>query len=221
VKHAASTSRLRAVLEPELPPVPTSMRPDALTILVQYCNEVARWSPATDVSGFTDPLEVCRHLVVPTLRLSTFVARSCLTHILDIGAGSGAGSLPLLTILPTLSITCIEARAKAVLFLEHCARKLGLDVTIIQGRAESLARAAEFQGAFDLTICRAVASFGRTLKLALPFVRPGGACLCWRPLDKPPTLPALSETRSRAVGAPLKLELGLDLPVAAWVVRLR
>lgn len=207
------------MLEQELTWLEPSRRPDAISVLVQYCWEAARWSPATDVTGFAEALEVCRQLVVPTLRLASFIKEHSFTRLLDIGAGSGAGSLPLLITYPTLSITCIEARAKASLFIEHCCRKFRLPITLLRGRAEILAHTPELRGAFDLAMSRAVAPFERMLELAVPFVGPGGACLFWRPRDKPLTHYAVLETCGYDISEPLMLDLGSDLPVAAWIVQ--
>jgi len=218
VKHISSTS-VRAVLERELKWLEPSMRAKAVSVLVEYCQEAALWSPATDITGFADPVEFCRQLVVPTLRLASFISEHSFTRILDIGAGSGVGSLPLLPLYSTLSITCIEARAKAALFLEHCSRKLRLPATILRGRAETFARTPKLQRAFDLVVSRAVARFERALELALPFVCPGGACLFWRPHGKPLTSHTVPDTNAYVVSEPLRFDLGSDLPVAAWIVR--
>lgn len=120
-----------------------------------------------------------RHLL-ESLALGAFLDRRGLlgerTRILDLGSGGGLPGLPIRLTWPAVRLSLLDATAKKARFLDLACASLGLDdVTVLCGRAETLARDPELREQFDLVIARAVAALPALIELALPFLIEGGS----------------------------------------------
>lgn len=93
--------------------------------------------------------------------------------LLDVGSGGGFPGLVIAVTRGDLRVTLLEATTKKARFLESTAAALGVDVEVLNGRAEDLA--GPYAGRFDLVTARAVAPLERLLDWTVPFLRPGGA----------------------------------------------
>ena len=94
-------------------------------------------------------------------------------RLLDVGSGGGFPGIVIAILRPDIQVTLLDARSKKTEFLEGIAEELGLDVTVLRGRAEELVL-SEHAGAYDLVTARAVAPMARLLPWTLPFLRPAG-----------------------------------------------
>jgi 16S rRNA (guanine527-N7)-methyltransferase len=170
-------------------------------------SELAEWNRRASLTRIDDPEQIqIRHFLdsltcaLPVLKqLVDGVEWTCI----DVGSGAGFPGLPLAIAFPALSMTLLEATGKKVRFLEHAVGVLGLSrATVLNGRAEELARGAPHRDAYDLAVARALAPLPVALELCLPFVRPGG----WLILPRGSDLPAQLESgrdAARALGARL------------------
>ena len=95
-------------------------------------------------------------------------------RVLDIGSGAGVPGLPLKIVRPDLRLSLLEANVKRCRFLRETITALGLEVEVLEGRAETLAQSAALRETFDLVLARAVAPLPVLLEYALPFLRRGG-----------------------------------------------
>jgi 16S rRNA (guanine(527)-N(7))-methyltransferase RsmG len=95
-------------------------------------------------------------------------------QVVDVGSGAGLPGIVLAMLLPSASVTLVEAMARRVSFLEECVADLGLaNVEVVRARAEDLAG----QLAADVVTARAVAPLDKLAGLCLALVRPGGKVL--------------------------------------------
>ena len=94
--------------------------------------------------------------------------------VADIGCGGGFPILPLSIVRPDLKITGIDSTDKKVRYVQSTANTLGLSVHTISGRAEDLAKDAQYRDGFDVVISRAVARLNILDELCMPFVKVGG-----------------------------------------------
>lgn len=101
-------------------------------------------------------------------------------RLLDIGSGAGFPGIPLALARPSLDVWLLESIEKKARFLEKVRAELGLNVTVLNGRAEELAHQPDYREAFDLVTARAVASLDILVELALPFVKKGGYFIAMR-----------------------------------------
>lgn len=99
--------------------------------------------------------------------------------VVDVGSGGGMPGLPLKIARPDLEVTLLEADRRKAAFLVHAAATLGLAVEVVAERAEVAGRGA-LREAFDLAVCRALATMPVVAELCLPLVRPGGRLLAMK-----------------------------------------
>ena len=94
--------------------------------------------------------------------------------VADIGSGAGLPGVPIAVCRPDLKIDLVEPASRRAGFLELVVENLGLrNVKVIVDRAERLDLGV------DLCLARAVASPGRTWRLAQGLLAPRGRLLLW------------------------------------------
>jgi 16S rRNA (guanine527-N7)-methyltransferase len=95
--------------------------------------------------------------------------------LLDIGSGGGFPGIPLKVLMPSLSVTLIDASRKKVSFLKHVIRTLKLENIEAQYvRAEDLVRDRTFANNYDVIISRALSSMDTFVLMALPLLAKEG-----------------------------------------------
>ena len=124
--------------------------------------------------GLIGPREIDRlwdrHLLNSVARGGAARSRGA---VADIGSGAGLPGIPLALARPDLHITLIEPLLRRSDFLHEVTAELGIDVTVIRGRAEdkTVQRQA---GAMDAVVSRAVASLDKLTKWSVPLMKPEG-----------------------------------------------
>lgn len=88
--------------------------------------------------------------------------------LVDIGSGGGLPGFVIAIVRPDLTVTLVESTGKKAAFLEVTAGELGVDVRVVNDRAEAL------EGDFALATARAVAPLDRLIPWVLPLLAPGG-----------------------------------------------
>lgn len=100
---------------------------------------------------------------------------------IDVGSGAGFPGLPIAIARGDLAVTLLEAQGKRCQFLEAVCRELGLkNVSVLNERAEVAGRSESHREAYDRAVARAVAPLNLLCEYLLPFVKVGGAALCWK-----------------------------------------
>jgi 16S rRNA (guanine527-N7)-methyltransferase len=161
-----------------------------------HARELLHWNQKINLTAVTDPLNVAvKHY------LDSIAPANLLPHagsLLDIGAGGGFPGIPLKILLPSLSVTLIDASRKKVSFLKHAGRALGLSgLKVLHIRAEDLRRhiflppndrrSASTIGKrppavdddslvqpFNVIVSRALTSLDQFVLLALPLIATDG-----------------------------------------------
>ena len=131
-----------------------------------------------NITAITEREEVIKkHFVDSVLG----VDKVCGKTLIDIGSGGGFPAIPLKIMKEDLSLTMLEATGKKCEFLKTVARELGLEnVTVLNDRAEILAKNANFRENFDVCTARAVARLNTLLEYCLPFVKVGGTFVSYK-----------------------------------------
>lgn len=93
--------------------------------------------------------------------------------VVDIGSGAGLPGIPLALARPDLSVTLVEPLLRRANFLEEAIRALGIDVTVVRGRAEEKT-VIERAGGADVVTSRAVAPLAKLAGWSAPLLRDGG-----------------------------------------------
>ncbi len=136
---------------------------------------VEKWTPAINlVSKTTVPDLWARH-VIDSAQLFAFCPASA-TRWIDIGSGGGFPGLVIAILakeaLPSLQVTLVESDQRKATFLRQAAQSLGLSVTVLSSRIESVSPLEA-----DVVSARALAPLGDLLQLAYGHMRHDGVAL--------------------------------------------
>jgi len=102
-------------------------------------------------------------------------------NIIDIGTGGGFPGIPLAILLDRAKIFLLEKSKKKVEFLLCAIDKLPLtNVTILNGRAEEIARLEKWRENFEIVTARAVTKFNILLELSIPFCSINGRIIFYK-----------------------------------------
>jgi 16S rRNA (guanine527-N7)-methyltransferase len=96
--------------------------------------------------------------------------------VVDIGSGAGLPGIPIAIAKPGVRVTLVEPLLRRATFLEEVVAELGVDVTVVRGRAEEK-DVRNVAGNADVVTSRAVAPLDRLGKWCTPLIRPGGRLL--------------------------------------------
>lgn len=100
-------------------------------------------------------------------------------RIVDIGSGAGFPIAPIAAMRPGCSATAIEASLKKCSFITNACVRSGINIDVINGRAEELAHTA-IRESFDVCVSRAVAPMNILMELSSAFIKPGGLFLAFK-----------------------------------------
>ena len=141
--------------------------------IARYAELLLQWNDTVNLTG-AKSLSQVQAQIEDAFRLLA-VPWDKVERVIDIGSGGGLPAVPLALRLPSVQFSLLEANLRKCAFLEHVAANLELrNLTVLEGRAEELARRPQLREQFDRAISRAVAQPPVMLELALPFVRTGG-----------------------------------------------
>ncbi len=141
--------------------------------------ELINWNQTINITTITDPIEVASNHFLDSLVPAKVIPPGA--AMLDIGSGGGFPGIPLKVLLPTLSVTLIDASRKKVSFLKHIIRTLKLDnIEALHMRAQDLAVHPSYINRFDVIICRALSSLEYFVCLALPLLADGGIVIAMK-----------------------------------------
>ena len=138
-----------------------------------HATELIKWNRKINLTTITDPVEVAvKHFLdsIASARVMPLCGR-----MLDIGSGGGFPGIPLKILIPSLSVTLIDASRKKVSFLKHVIRNIKLNnIDAHHVRAEDLANKGTLKKRFDIVVCRALSSLDKIVSQALPLLAKDG-----------------------------------------------
>ncbi len=141
-----------------------------------HATELMKWTAKTNLTTITDPLEVAVKHYLDSLAPAPMIQPD--SSLLDIGSGGGFPGIPLKILIPSLSVTLIDASRKKVSFLMHMIRILGLDNIVARHiRAEDLAEERHPANTYDVIMSRALSSLDDMVLLARPLLAGGGTIM--------------------------------------------
>ena len=147
--------------------------------LLRFLDELLRWNQSINLTAITDRNEALVKHLVDALTLLPHLRGDEI--LLDMGSGGGIPGLPLKLVLPALNLTSVDAVAKKISFQKHIIRTFALTGVVARhGRLEDLGKEPDLAGHFDLVVARAFASLADCVRLAHPFLRPGGRLIAMK-----------------------------------------
>ena len=140
-------------------------------LLIEYNNKF-------NITAITEREEVIeKHFIDSALGVDKLKGNT----LIDIGSGGGFPAIPLKIMNDDLSVTLVESTGKKCEFLKVVCEKLGLkNVTVLNKRAEDLAKDSAYREQFDVCTARAVARLNTLSEYCLPFVKVGGIFLSYK-----------------------------------------
>lgn len=164
----------------EAPPPP----PEAVRVFGTRFPEAQRYvgilAGAGIERGLLGPSEVARlwgRHVLNSAAVADLVADG--ETVVDIGSGAGLPGIPIALARPAARVTLVEPLLRRADFLSELIEELGLDVTVIRGRAEDKDVLRQV-GEADTVTSRAVASLDKLARWSLPLLREDGRMLAMK-----------------------------------------
>ncbi|MDR3253830.1 MAG: 16S rRNA (guanine(527)-N(7))-methyltransferase RsmG [Endomicrobium sp.] len=147
-----------------------------------YFGELNEWNNMVNLISFKNAADLIYRHFCDSL-YSAKAIKNILTEyhydekcfkIADVGTGAGMPGIPVKIVLPNAKLTLIESITKKCKFLENVNAKLGLDVTILNERAEEIGQNPAYRQQYDFVLSRAVSKFSPNLEFAIPLLKING-----------------------------------------------
>jgi len=147
------------------------------------------WNQKINLTAIDSPMDMAvKHFLDSIIPFSHLTPGS---RLLDVGSGAGFPGIPLKVMLPSLSVTLVDATRKKVSFLNHVIQQLHLSgISAIHSRVENLGR--EREGTFDIIVCRAFSSLTDFAEKSLPLLAPDGLLMAFKGKNLEPDLNRVS-----------------------------
>lgn len=139
-----------------------------------YAELLVEWNGKMNLTAITEPEEIEVKHFLDCLMLPKYFNLDYIQTVIDVGAGAGFPSVPLLIYKPDLCLTMMDAINKRLTFLDTAVHALGLEAQLIHERAEAAGQDENYREMFDLATARAVAPMNVLAEYCLPFVKVGG-----------------------------------------------
>lgn len=139
-----------------------------------YAELLVEWNGKMNLTAITEPDEIEVKHFLDCLMLPKYFNLDNIQTVIDVGAGAGFPSVPLLIYKPDLCLTMMDAINKRLTFLDTAVHALGLEAQLIHERAEAAGQDENYREKFDLATARAVAPMNVLAEYCLPFVKVGG-----------------------------------------------
>lgn len=139
-----------------------------------YAELLVEWNGKMNLTAITEPEEIEVKHFLDCLMLPKYFDLSNTKTVIDVGAGAGFPSVPLLIYNPDLCLTMMDAINKRLTFLDTAIHAIGLEAILVHARAEDSGQDKNYREMFDLATARAVAPMNVLAEYCLPFVKVGG-----------------------------------------------
>lgn len=139
-----------------------------------YAELLVEWNGKMNLTAITEPEEIEVKHFLDCLMLPKYFDLGNTKTVIDVGAGAGFPSVPLLIYNPNLCLTMMDAINKRLTFLDTAIHAIGLEANLVHARAEDSGQDKNYREMFDLATARAVAPMNVLAEYCLPFVKVGG-----------------------------------------------
>lgn len=140
-----------------------------------YARLLVEWNEKMNLTAITEPKEIELKHFLDSLMLAKYFDLQNVSKAIDVGAGAGFPSMPILIYKPDIEFTLLDSLNKRLTFLSVVNSELGLDAKLVHSRAEVSGQEENYREKFDLATARAVAPMNVLSEYCIPFVKEGGA----------------------------------------------
>ncbi|MFC1857484.1 16S rRNA (guanine(527)-N(7))-methyltransferase RsmG [Thermodesulfobacteriota bacterium] len=156
-----------------------------IALFAIHARELLRWNRKINLTSITDPLDIAVKHFLDSIAPAALIPPG--SSLLDIGSGGGFPGIPLKILIPSLSVTLIDASRKKVNFLKHLIRILEIDnAEARHARADYLldVKMQTFDDPiktkderFEIIISRALSGLRDFVRMALPLLAEKGVII--------------------------------------------
>ena len=143
-----------------------------LNLLEIYCNYLIEYNKNVNLTAIKDKKDIYLKHFYDSLTLVKVTDLNQVNNLLDIGTGAGFPGMVLKIIFPHLKVTLLDSNNKKIKFLKSLSQKLGIEVNLINDRAEIYAK--KHLEEFDIVTSRAVAELPILIELSIPYLKKHG-----------------------------------------------
>jgi len=154
-------------------------------LLARYCRLLEEWNARLNLVSRKDIGNLVPGHIMDSLSalpvVKELLGGNAAPRAMDLGSGGGLPGLPLKICYPNMLLVCVESTRKKAMFLETAIKELGLaGAAIIDKRSREIEKVPEHRGQYELVTARAVAPLKDLVRLAFPFLKPGGRLLAFK-----------------------------------------
>ncbi|MFT3840279.1 MAG: 16S rRNA (guanine(527)-N(7))-methyltransferase RsmG [Myxococcaceae bacterium] len=147
--------------------------PELVRGLELHADELLKWNQKVNLTAVSDPAEVAEKHLVDSLTVLSELEGA--TTLLDLGTGGGFPGIPVAVARPDLQVTLVDAVQKKVAFLKNVVARAGLAKRVVAAHVHANGKPeAEKLPVVDAVVARAFTEPDGLLKLAAPYLKPGG-----------------------------------------------
>ena len=142
---------------------------DKLEIYKDYLIE---YNSHTNITAIKEEKEIYLKHFYDSLTICKVHGFNKINNLIDIGSGAGFPGMVIKIFFPNIEVTLIDSNNKKTKFLDELAKKINVDVKIINDRVENFAKLN--LNSYDLVTSRAVANLRVLSEISLPLVKVNG-----------------------------------------------
>lgn len=144
-----------------------------------YLNYLLEENAKFNLTAITDKKQiVVKHFIDSILPYDIFKKDA---NVVDIGAGAGFPSVPLMILRPDLRFLIIDSVNKKVEFIKRVCELLDLhNCEILHTRCEDCAKKVEYREKYDYCIARGVANLSSLLEYCVGFIQVNGNIVAYK-----------------------------------------
>ena len=187
---SAEPGALRARLSEGAAALGVTMSDEQRGQLLDYLALLGKWNKVYNLTAVRDPAEMLTHHLLDSLSIIAPLRRHTRgqpARLLDVGSGGGLPGVVIAICCPEIQVSCVDAVAKKVAFVQQVAVALRLpNLRGVHARVEAV------QDKFDVITSRAFASLADFTEWSAPALAEGAVWLAMkgkRPDDEIAALP--------------------------------
>ncbi|MCL2518686.1 MAG: 16S rRNA (guanine(527)-N(7))-methyltransferase RsmG [Oscillospiraceae bacterium] len=143
--------------------------------------EMLRVNEYMNLTAITDTSDIIAKHYADSLLIAESIPHGA--SVIDIGSGAGFPALPLAVARPDLHITALDSTGKKTAYISDTAKLLGVNINVINARAEIAGHDKKHRERYDVACARAVAPLNVLMEYCLPFVKFGGKFIAMKGAD--------------------------------------